>query len=346
MRPSVAPNTTTRSHSRPLTRWIVDSVTPPSARSRWNARRSHASNERGVGMEVGHLEQGLEVVEVRAARPAGAVEQRHGRAEADVVAHGGEEVARGRAAGGERGQPVEVDGEVVELLAPPWRRRCAAAAPAHVVDRAAAVEPLRGPLRQPAAGPAVHLAEVGAADVVGVDGDAHVGQRRPHAEARQHALVEDRVDRRRPPRPARRAGASSSDCTRVSTAISAGSAPGSASQPCTASTSARAPVSAAWVCTAKAHRIGDDVGPGPDVLGHPHVVVGEQRGGGRGDRRRAAVVHLEGVLRRAGEVRARSRRGTAGRADVSVDGLVVVADAEHVGGRARRPGGRAARGPA
>ena len=124
IRPSVAPNTTTRSHSRPLTRWIVDRVTPPSARSRWNVRRSQASNDAGVGVEVGHLQQRLEVVEVRAARATGAVEQGHGRAEADVVAHRREQVARGGAACG-RARPAGRGRRPGRRASGrPWRRRC------------------------------------------------------------------------------------------------------------------------------------------------------------------------------------------------------------------------------
>ena len=342
--PSVTPNTTTRSHSRPFTRWIVLRVTPPSARSRWNARRSHASKRRRVGVEVGHLQQGLEVVEVRAAGAAGAVEQRHRRAEADVVAHRGEEVAGAGALRGERRQPVEVDGQVVELLGD-LHVVDAGGGLAHVGDRTAPVEPLHRPLRQPSARPAVHLGEVGAADVLRVDRDAQVGQRRPHAEPREHALVEDRVDRHaglrqrhvrrqqqrlhprqhgglaratrpaRPASPAPRRPAPARRCRRR------GSAPRSA------------PSSV---------RHG---GPGPDLLRHPHPVVGEQRGGGLGDRRRAPVVHLEGVLGGAREVGGVVDEEPRVAADVPVDRLVVVADPEDVGGRAGGQPDRAAGGP-
>jgi len=61
-------------------------------------------------VEVGHLEERLEVVEVGAGGAAGAVEERHGRAEADVVAHRGEQVPGRRALGGQAGEPVEVGG--------------------------------------------------------------------------------------------------------------------------------------------------------------------------------------------------------------------------------------------
>ena len=149
---------------------------------------------RRVGMEIGHLQQGLEVVEVRSARAAGAVEQRHRRPEADVVADRGEEVASAGALRGQRRQPVEVGGQVIELLGDPdvvdAGRRLA-----HIGHGTTTVEPLHGPLRQPSARPTVHLGEVGAAQVLRVDRDAEVGQRRPHPEAREHALVEDRVDR-------------------------------------------------------------------------------------------------------------------------------------------------------
>ena len=77
--------------------------------------------------------------------------------------------------------------------------------------------------------------------------------------------------------------------------------------------------------------VGDDVGAGADVLGHAHVVVGQQRAGRLGDRGRAAVVDLEGVLRRAGEVAPVVDEEPRISADVPVDALVVVADPEHVG---------------
>ena len=250
---------------------------------------------RGVGVEVGHLQQRLEVVEVRAAGSAGAVEQRHRRAEADVVAHRGEEVAGAGALGGERRQPVEVDGQVVELLGD-LHVVDAGGGLAHVGDRAAPVEPLHRPLRQPTARPAVHLGEVGAADVLRVDRDAQVGERRPHPEPRRARSRRGSSRPARPPPPAPRAAPAAATAPAPARRSRSGDAPGSASQPCTASTSARAPVSAAWVCTANAPSSVTTAGPGPDLLRHPHPVVGEQRGRRLGDRRRAAVVHLERVL--------------------------------------------------
>ena len=47
--PSDTPNTATRSHSLPFTRWIVDSVTPDGSDSRWNSSRSHVSNVAASG---------------------------------------------------------------------------------------------------------------------------------------------------------------------------------------------------------------------------------------------------------------------------------------------------------
>ena len=82
------PNTTTRSHSRPLTRWTVDSVTPAGVGLAAEQPTQPRLEPGRVGVEVGHAEEAFEVVEV--ARPlaaAGAVEHAHGRAEADVVAH-------------------------------------------------------------------------------------------------------------------------------------------------------------------------------------------------------------------------------------------------------------------
>ena len=90
--PALAPNTTTWGHSRPLTRCTVDSVTPGhvvGSRLGGQGAAEVGLEQLGIGLDVGHLEQGIEVVEVR--RPLGAraaVEQLHGAAEADVVADG------------------------------------------------------------------------------------------------------------------------------------------------------------------------------------------------------------------------------------------------------------------
>ena len=261
---------------------------------------------RRVGVEVGHLQQRLEVVEVRAARAAGAVEQRHRRAEADVVAHRGEEVAGAGALGGERRQPVEVDGQVVELLGD-LHVVDAGGGLAHVGDRAAAVEPLHRPLRQPAARPAVHLGEIGAAHVLRIDRDAQVGERRPHPEAREHALVEDRVDRhaglrqrhvrRQQQRLHPRQHRGLARATRPARPASPAPRRPALARRCRRRASARANASV----------VGDHGGTRPDLLGDPHPVVGEQRGGRLGDRRRAPVVHLEGVLGGARGSRWRSR---------------------------------------
>ena len=194
MRPSVAPNTTTRSHSRPFTRWMVESVTPPSARSRWNVRRSHASNEPASGCRSATWRSASRSSRWEPLAPPEL--SRRVMAEPSPMSSrtAVEQIARGGAALGQRRQPVEVDGEVVELLAH-LRVVDAGRRAADVADGAAAVEPLGGPLRQAAARTTVHLAEVGAADVVGVDRDPQVGEGGAHAQARQHALVEDRVDR-------------------------------------------------------------------------------------------------------------------------------------------------------
>ena len=71
---------------------------------------------------------------------------------------------------------------------------------------------------------------------------------------------------------------------------------------------------------------------GVDGLGHAPAVVGEQRVGGGDDGGRAAVVDLEVVGAGAGEVPVEVDEPVGAGAGVAVDGLVVVADAEHVGG--------------
>ena len=215
--PSLAPKTTTRSHSRPFTRWMVLSVTPPSACTRWKVARSHGLERPGVGVQVGHLEEGLQVVEVGAGGAAAAVEQGHRRAEADVVAHGGEQVAGRRAAAGQARQAIEVGGEVVELgrdlhVVDP------AGGLADVGDRAAPVEELRGPLGQPPTGAAVDLGQVSPVHGVGVRRRCAGRPARP-ARPRRASTLSSRMESIGTPASVSATwGASSSDCTRASTA--------------------------------------------------------------------------------------------------------------------------------
>ena len=231
--PSVTPNTATRSHSRPFTRWIVDSVTPAGSASRWNAAPQPRLEAARVGVQVGDAEQALEVVEVARPLPAaGAVEQAHRRAEADVVAHGLEHVAR-RAGAARR------------------RRRRARSSTRRSTLRRVLVRHLvgeRGELGQrparagvaggrgtTAAGHAVgrrRISTMSSAAMASADvGDAQVGERGAHAGALEHVGPQHR---RRPARPAScsaTCGASSSELTRASTAIDAGATSGSSSQP-------------------------------------------------------------------------------------------------------------------
>ena len=177
------------------------------------------------------------------AAPAAAVEQGHGRAEADAVAHRAEQVPGRGAALGQPGEAVEVAGQVVELgrhldVVDPARGL------AHVGDGPAAVEDhLVTHLGRPRLGRRWTSARSRPSTRVRVDGDAQVGQRGPHARVRDSTPASRIESTGRPASPSATCGARRSDCTRASTATWGGRTPGSASQPCTSSTSAAAPAS-------------------------------------------------------------------------------------------------------
>ena len=98
----------------------------------------------------------------------------------------------------------------------------------------------------------------------------------------------------------------------------------------TTSTSAPAPSVGRMEADSKRGRVDLGIRRRPDLLVDATDVVGEQRAGGVDDRRRAAVVDLERVLLRAGEVLAVVDEEPRVGARVTVDDLIVVADAEHV----------------
>ena len=131
-------------------------------------------------------------------------------------------------------------------------------------------------------------------------------------------------------------GARSNELTRASTAIDAVVTSGSSSQARTRATAAVPPSSRPWSMTRSAPVVGSFAGPGSIDLVDPAVVVAEQRAGSVDDLDGTAVVDGERVRRGAGEqplVVDEERRVGAG---VSVDALVVVADAEHVETGARQ----------
>jgi hypothetical protein len=135
--PSLVPNTATRAHSRPFTRWIVDSVTAGLVARPGEHRAQPRLQARGVGVEVGHLQQGVEVVAVGLAlAPTRSVEQVDRPAQAHAVAH----VLQDRPAGAaprHGGQAAQVRGQV-DQLGRDLDVVDALGRPLHVLDRAAA----------------------------------------------------------------------------------------------------------------------------------------------------------------------------------------------------------------
>ena len=317
MTPSVAPNTATRGHSRPLTRWMVDSVTPAGRRGRSRAERSHGSNPAGSGWRSATCSSASRSSRCdcprrrprrRAGRPPGPGPPRRGRARAP----------RGwcrRAA--TAGQPARSAARSAELV-----RHLdvvdALGGPHDVVDRAAPAQPLVDPAGQAPAGAPVDLGQVVGVDGVGVGGDAQVGQRGPQAGAGQHVGPQDR--RHRDPRLDQRhvrgqqQRADPGEHRHVG-----GRDPGSASHPRTTSTSSVAPacgqVAAHDEGVGAAVAVGGPAGAGSSFGTAPGC--GSAGGGRRVDHGgRAAVVDLERVLVGAGEVAAelgeeprRRRRG-------------------------------------
>ena len=336
--PSATPNTATRSHSRPLTRCTVDSVTPAGSVSRLNTARSHGSKPPGSGCRSATPSSpSMSSRWLRALPAARAVEQAHRRAEADVVAHRLEHVARRAGPAG-----VDDDAQVVDeaqhlrgvlvgdLVGEAGELGQAPARPAG--------EAVREPLRQAARRPAQDLDDVVGRHRVARRGDAQVGERGAHpgaledvgAQHRRHrhaGLVERDVRREQQRVDARRARRSTSCST-----------PSSPSHPRTVVTSASAPSSRPWSTTRSpsGRRVAGRARV--DLLGDAPMVVAEQRAGAVDDLDRAAVVDGQRVRHGAGEqpvVVDEERRVGAG---VAVDALVVVADAEHVeGGQGEQP---------
>ena len=306
--PSVAPNTTTRSHSRPFTRWIVERVTPPSARSRWNARRSHASNEPASGWRSATCSSASRSSRWEPLAPPVLssrvmAEPRPMSSRTAVSRSRARRAALGRARRAGRGRR-----RGRRASAPTFGSSMRAAARRTSLTDRHRSSHFVAHCGSPRLGPAVHLAEVGAARR-GRGRPRCAGRRAPPA--RRGGTARSRRGSSRParrPRPARRAARAAATAPGRARRPRAASTPGSASQPCDGvDERAARRCRRRACCTASAPASVDDVGTRPDLLRHPHVVVGEQRGGRLGDRRRAAVVDLEGVLAGAREVAARSR---------------------------------------
>ena len=119
-RPADTSCSTTWGHSRPLTRWTVDSTTPSTAPGWRNDRLEPVLETLGLGVQGGQGHQGVEVVGLSRAvqAPARSLQQFHSPVKADVVAHGPQD-GGGRAC---RRPPVkhpEVRDEAHDLVAVP-----------------------------------------------------------------------------------------------------------------------------------------------------------------------------------------------------------------------------------
>ena len=299
-------------HPRPLA-----ALDPVDGRQRDARPSSGGPGQRGpqprlepgrVGVQVGHLQQGVEVVAVRLAlAPAGGVEQVDGLGQARPRRGRARAPSRVVPSRGHRGQAGEVDGQVGQLVG--HLGVVDALGRLHdVVDRPAPGQPLVDPARQAPAGPAVDLGQVVGVDGVGRGGDADVGQRGPQAGAARACRPAGSTTPGTPASTSATCGASSSDPTRASTATSAGVDPRLGQPRRARRRPARSPPPGAGGGARRRRRRRRPrrrPSPrGPDRLRHPHPVAGEQVAGGVDHRRRAAVVDLEGVLVGAGEVAA------------------------------------------
>ena len=192
--PSLAPKSATRGHSRPLTRWIVDSTTPASSSGRDSADRSHGSNPAGSGWRSATCSRASrssrwdcpspppEASSRSTARPRPTSSRTCSSSDRLVAPRAWP--ARSRRSAGQLGQ-LGRHLEVVDAVG----------GPLDVVDRAAAAQPLVDPPGQSPAGPPVDLAQIGGVDAVGLGRDPQVGQRRPQAGAGQDVRVQDRRHR-------------------------------------------------------------------------------------------------------------------------------------------------------
>ena len=288
-----------------------------------------------IGVQVGHGQQTLEVVEVAGALPpAGAVEQTHGRPEADVVAHDLQDVSGGAPVRGVDHR-LEVLGQAQHLGRLLLGHLLGDPSHARHRPRGPAVEPVREPLGQAAGGAAHDLDDVAGVELPGAGRrEAQVGQRRPHAGALEHLGPQHRAQRD--------AGLGQRDLRREQERVH----PGQDGHVGRSDALGVEPV-----LHHRHQRVGGVVGAvvddpqaaldrvgirsGVDRLLNPPTVVGEEVLGPVDDLDRAAVVDGERVGGGAGEelVVVDEEPGVGGL--VAVDDLVVVADAEHV---ARRQG--------
>ena len=195
----MTPNTATRSHSIPLTRWMVDSVTPSGRRPRaGSAARNQVSNAAGSGCRAATCSRRLEVVEVaRALAPAGAVEQAHGPAQADARRVTTASTWPGGAP--RRAAPTTTSrSSTSRSTLAPSLSGTESARPRRLRERPRRRRRSRSGNHwgSPRLGPAQDLDHVGGRDgPSGGGGDAQVGQRGPQPGALQHLGPQDRRHR-------------------------------------------------------------------------------------------------------------------------------------------------------
>ena len=285
MTPSVTPKTTTRSHSRPFTRWTVDSVTPPGVGLAAGARRAATARSRpgrGGGRPPGAGPRGRRGGSTRPRRPWS------GRAcsmasprpmSSRTTSRTWRVVPPAR--------PRRPRREVVGQLARPWSATLSsstwsAMAAQAADDRRPPPEPLREPLGQAAARPAVDLDEVGRVDVLA--GRRRCGGRRGRPAcrcARGRSAARIRVDRH--------ARLDQGDVGGEQQRVDPGQhgdrararRPARPASPAPPRATAAAPVvGRRGGARRSASAVGSASGPGRISLATRAVVVAEQRGGG------------------------------------------------------------------
>ncbi len=283
---------------------------------------------RRVRVQIGHLEEAFQIVEMRSGRASRAVEQRHRRAEPDFIADGLQKLPRRRAFRREPAQSLEVGGEVLQFgghlrIVDPGRR------PPDVADRPAVLQPFGDPPRHPATGAAIDLDEIIAGQTTGGDRDAEVSESRAHAEPAEHLVAHPRIDRhvrfgqRHVRREEQRVRAGEHrDRRRCRTRFTKPAADG-------IDGGFRSRIDVVKVDHQRG-RVRVRGGAGSDLLRHAHIVVGEQCAGGLGDRRRATIIDLQRMLARARKILPEVDQESRVRAGVPVDDLVVVADTEDI----------------
>ena len=287
--PSDTPNTTTRSHSRPLTRWIVDSVTPFGivlALERLAQPRLERRRHRGGGRRRPAGRRGRRGGSIPARCPSGRacssphrVRRRRGPSRGSPGSSPVRRASRRRRS--PRPRSSARSSTLGSSLSPTCVASPASAPTVHVRRRPSRSGNHCG---RPRVGPAQDLDDVARREPVGVGGDAQVGERGPQAGARQArpATASTAAGCRR--RGARRGAPAGSSSPGRARRRSTARAPSRRRLPLR-SASLR-PSRTTW-SAARAGIVGDHlesargrvvVGSGDDLLGHPPVVVAEQGG--------------------------------------------------------------------